>query len=79
MDAAQPDSQIRLKDNWLQCTACDAPIKANADGSFACECRRWSGSAFEVEMGRLRRGPEAGGRRPGVPGSSAGIGREKET
>ena len=66
VDAAQPDSPIRIKDGWLQCTACDAAIKANTDGSHTCDCRRWSRSAFEVEMRRLRRRPEAGGRGPGA-------------
>ena len=51
--ASKGDSAMRIEDGWLLCTSCDEPVKANADGSYSCTCRRWSGSAFEVELKRL--------------------------
>lgn len=50
------DCAMRIMDGWLLCTACDEPVRANADGSYSCICRRWSQPAFQVELKRLGRG-----------------------
>ena len=59
MPATQGENAMRIENGWLVCTACDEPVRANADGSYGCACRRWSGSAFEVELQRLGRAGNA--------------------
>ena len=53
MDKDERPGALRNSRRGILCNACDDLIRARADGSYQCACRRWSQTAFMLELKRL--------------------------